>query len=48
MDLRTSSTPPLFLEVPVPSQESAQSCICVEFASFYDFCYMCTEGVTKL
>ena len=26
---RTSLTPPLFIEVPVPSQESEQSCISV-------------------
>ena len=33
-------TPPLFIEVPVPSQESDWSCICVlgiHFISFYDF-----------
>ena len=26
---KTSLTPPLFIEVPVPSQESDSSCICV-------------------
>ena len=26
---KTSLTPPLFIEVPVPSQESERSCICV-------------------
>ena len=34
----TDSTPPLFIKVPVPSQESDRSCIlCVKFDSFYDF-----------
>ena len=38
--LKTSLTPPLFIEVPVPSQESQRSCICgsgIDFTSFYDF-----------
>ena len=26
---KTSLTPPLFIEVPVPSQESERSCVCV-------------------
>ena len=33
-------SPPLFIEVPVPRQDSERSCICVrciDFASFYDF-----------
>jgi len=38
---KTSLTPPLFIEVPVPSHTSAQSCICVLgvsiFFSFYVF-----------
>ena len=38
---KASLTLPLFTEVPVPSQESEQSCVCVlvgiDFASFYDF-----------
>ena len=38
---KASLTLPLFTEVPVPSQESEQSCACVlvgiDFASFYDF-----------
>jgi hypothetical protein len=29
MFIRTSLTPPLFIEVPVSSQESERSCICV-------------------
>ena len=37
----TSITPPLFIEVPVPIQESERSCICVlrgiDFTSFCDF-----------
>jgi len=36
----TSLTPPLFIEVPVPRQETEWSCICVsdiDFSSFYDF-----------
>ena len=31
---KTSLTPPLFTEVPVPSQESELSCICVLKVSF--------------
>jgi len=32
---KTSLTPQLGIEVPVPSQESARSCIrCIEFVSF--------------
>ena len=37
---KTSLTPPLFIEVPVKSQKSELSCICVrgiDFVSFYDF-----------
>ena len=37
---KTSLTAPLFIEVPVPSQENEQSCICVFklwFSSLYDF-----------
>jgi hypothetical protein len=38
---KASLTLTLFTEVPVPSQESEQSCVCVlvgiDFASFYDF-----------
>ena len=37
---KTSLAPPLFIEAPVPSQESERSCICVRvinFASFYGF-----------
>ena len=37
---RASLIPPLFVEVPVPKQESERSCICVlgcRFGSFYDF-----------
>ena len=29
--------PPLFIEVPVPSQESERSCFCIDLVSFYDF-----------
>ena len=28
-------TPPLFIEVPVPSQESECSCMCVRFILFF-------------
>jgi hypothetical protein len=37
---KTSLNSPLFIEVPVPSQESERSYICVidiDFASFYEF-----------
>ena len=37
---KTSLTPPLFIEVPVKSQKSELSCICVrgiDFVSFYNF-----------
>jgi hypothetical protein len=37
----TSLIPPIFIEVPVPSQECERLCIFVrgnDFASFYDFC----------
>ena len=37
---RTSLIPPLFIEVPVPSQESGWSCISdngIDFSSLYDF-----------
>jgi hypothetical protein len=36
----TSLIPPPFIEMPVPSQESDPSCICISgvgFTSFYDF-----------
>jgi hypothetical protein len=36
---KSSLAPHIFIEVPVPSQESEWSCICVsgiELASFYD------------
>jgi hypothetical protein len=48
---KTSLTPPLFIEVPVPCQESERSCICVrgiEFATFYDFSvgiWKCSDNV---
>ena len=34
---KTSPTPSLFIEVPVPSQESLRSDICVLSVSLYDF-----------
>jgi hypothetical protein len=44
---KTSLTLPLFTEVPVPSQKSERSCICVledmDFASFYNFFYLILE-----
>jgi hypothetical protein len=42
----TSLIPPPFIEMPVPSQESDPSCICVSgvgFTSFYDFFYWVSE-----
>ena len=52
LDHTTILTPPLCIEVPVPSQETERSCISVlevmylcakgiEFASFYDFAIGC-------
>ena len=49
--LKTSLTPPLFIEVPVPCQERERSCICVsgiDFASFNDFSirfWNCSDSV---
>ena len=40
--LFTSFTPPLFIEVRVPNQESEQSCMCawgIAFAYWYDFSF---------
>jgi hypothetical protein len=49
---KASLTLPLFTEVPVPSQESEHSCVCVlvgiDFASFYDFSigfWNCSDSV---
>ena len=38
---KTSLTPPLFIEVPVPSQESERSCICVCPCFFYFLPWSC-------
>jgi hypothetical protein len=48
---KTSLTPPLFIEVPVPSQEIEWSCICMLWLStisFYDFSvgvWICSDRV---
>jgi len=34
---KTSLTPPLFIEVPVPSQKNERSCICVLGISIFPF-----------
>ena len=39
----TSSNPPLLITVPVPSQESERSCICVKGIDFASFCN-CSNG----
>jgi hypothetical protein len=34
---KTSLAPPLFIEAPVPSQESERSCICIRVINFEKF-----------
>jgi hypothetical protein len=45
---KTSLTPPLFTEVPVPSQESELSCICVLKVSFLSLTTIFSIGFLEL
>ena len=46
LDHKTILTPPPFIEVPVPSQESERSCICVLFFVLLDnFIALCISKI---